>query len=195
MTTGIPLDELKRLYLEERLSVPEIVARLGVTKQAVYERLHRHRILLQPRREKPSKTGLTGTDLADLYQGQKLSIRQIAERVGCPKDDVTRDLKRYLIPISYRRASKYTYLESLVFGDEITITNESGKYPFGVLSWARKLGIRITIKRLDGNTFLVTRRPILNSGTIRDLQIQGMNITTIAKTLGAHRATIARRLV
>jgi transposase-like protein len=93
----VPLDELTRLYLDERLSVADIASRLGLTPQRVYERFRENGISLRRR--------LSKEELTDLYQNQKLTIREIAKQAGYSVFTVRKYLDQYEIPRPNRRES------------------------------------------------------------------------------------------
>ncbi len=92
MAKPISPDELKRLYLDEKLSVSEIGSRLGLSPQRVYDRFRENGISL--------RTGLLSKEeLTDLYQNQKLTIKEIAKQTGYSVCTVRRRLDQYEIPV------------------------------------------------------------------------------------------------
>ncbi len=191
MPDPVPLKKLRQLYYDEKLSVQEIAAKLGMSRQAVYERFRNNGISL---RGPQSKTGLSKEEISDLYENRRLTIKQIAKQTSYSVWDVTKDLELYEIPRSYRRNSKFNYISNLKEGEQIIVKNESGTYPTSILKLAKKLGIRIVIRRIDAERFLVIRTLLLTQENIMAMRDTGLTITKIAETFCCTRSTIARHL-
>lgn len=191
MPNPIPLKVLQDLYYEEKLSVPEIASRLGMSRQAVYERFRNNGMSL---RDSGPKTRLEKGELSDLYENQKLTVKEIARQLGCSMWDVTKDLERYEISRSYNRPSKFKFIGSLKEGENIRITRERGTHPAAVLRLAKKLGIRVVIRKIDATGFSVIRTPHLTDDNVLAMRDSGMNITKIAKVFRCGVARISQCL-
>ncbi len=81
MTTP-EIDLLKRLYVDEAMTISQIAARIGVAAQTVHNRLVAAEI---PRRPSPStpRVDVRDAEIRRLYVGQQLSAVQIAAHLGC----------------------------------------------------------------------------------------------------------------
>lgn len=78
------MPEIRRLYLEERLSIPEIGRRLGHSKHSVRAWLTRDGVELRDDRGQHAATldGHLADELRRLYTDEHLTIAQISERIG-----------------------------------------------------------------------------------------------------------------
>jgi len=89
----IPLDEIKRLYIEERLTLREIAARAGVSHQDI----HHHLITLGVRRRSRTVRRVKypryerGT-MHDLYVTQGLAMTEISRRLGTSYTIIKKEL-------------------------------------------------------------------------------------------------------
>ena len=77
--TDITDDEIRRLYVDQQWSAPEIAAHLGCGTSTVYARLDRLGVARRPARRRQDDRPTTD-DLRELYATEELSLRQIAER-------------------------------------------------------------------------------------------------------------------
>jgi biotin operon repressor len=92
---------LQDLYLEQGLSPRAIGAQLGCGETAVRKRLMEYGIPLRSRAQ-AIRLG-RGIDvkretLIDLYHNQRLTIPQVAARLGCSEDTVRSRMKEHAIP-------------------------------------------------------------------------------------------------
>jgi predicted DNA-binding protein YlxM (UPF0122 family) len=183
----VPLQLLMRLYCDEKLSVAETAARVGMNRNSVYSRFKNNGISL--------RTEVSKEELRELYEDQRLTIKAIAKRTGLGKKTVAKLLDRYEIPRSFRKPSNHSeMIKSIPVGGQIEIVNTSVNFPKTIRALARILGIRIVVRRLDEMTFLIDRTPDLNPEVVLQMLNEGMSITKIAETFLTTRAAIVRRL-
>jgi len=151
------LPEMLRLYVDEKLSVMEVAVRLGVTKQAVYERLRKNSIAL----EKRPKT-LDPVQLHQLYLIEGLSAGMVAKKLDAAQGTVQRELSRLGIkqPIGYiDPRSKFPQIANMKVGDSFRMERPPGAKPsFNcIYKPARRFGIRLSIARTEDGSYRVTR--------------------------------------
>jgi hypothetical protein len=93
---GLDLQEVQRLYLDEKLSLSALAARFNVTYGIVRHRLRKMGTVLRPS-FKVSKTdfGLTKEFLEKEYLENKKPYKQIAKEVGCSESNVWYRLKQF----------------------------------------------------------------------------------------------------
>ncbi|MEW6477431.1 MAG: hypothetical protein AB1679_34700 [Actinomycetota bacterium] len=93
-------DGLRRLYVEERLSLAEIGERAGCSRAAVGKRLRQAGITARPRggRARPLDESDVADRLRDLYVERGLSVLEVARRLGRSRDWVIARLDRYGLP-------------------------------------------------------------------------------------------------
>ena len=145
--------QLRRLYLEQKLSVNTIADQLGLPP-------HRIRTALQAAGipvHKPGWTAgqppppITHEQLQQLYVEQRLSTRQVADELGCGPTRVLAALRRHHIPIRTERPTvpsldvdEPTLRELYVTQhlDDQTIGAELGVPAWRVTMRRRELGIR-----------------------------------------------------
>jgi len=145
--------QLRRLYLEQKLSVNTIADQLGLPP-------HRIRTALQAAGvpvHKPGWTGgqppppITRDQLQQLYVEQRLSTRQVADELGCGPTRVLAALRRHHIPIRTERPTVPSLdvdeptLRDLYVAqhlDDQTIGAELGVPAWRVTMRRRELGIR-----------------------------------------------------
>jgi transposase len=87
------IDRLRRLYVDQRLTISQIAASLGVAPQTVHNRLVAAKI---PRRPSPStpRTDITDDQIRRLYINQGWSAPEIASHFGCGTSTVYARLER-----------------------------------------------------------------------------------------------------
>lgn len=83
-------DELRRLYVDERLTMQEIGDRYGVTRQRVQQRLGEMGVAGILRHD-----SIDETTLRTLYQNHRLSIPEIAAKLKTSSNQVQRELTRH----------------------------------------------------------------------------------------------------
>lgn len=97
-TSGLTKTELKKLYLEEKLSTKEVGRRLGCSQPTVSKALKRFGIVARPK-STIRVWGLEENKLRDLYINRRLPTIEIAKIFGCNPETVTNRLKRLNIPL------------------------------------------------------------------------------------------------
>lgn len=81
-SAGVGTGELRRMYVEEGLTLAEIAGRLGVAPQTVWNRLRAQSIPTRPSPSTP-RSDLDAKEVARLYVEQGMSAPAIARAVGC----------------------------------------------------------------------------------------------------------------
>lgn len=100
-TSLLPDDaELRRLYIEEKLTMPKIAQMFGVSRQRVHQRFKEAGI------ERHPNLSLDRTTLVKLYVQQELKPEQIAEILGVYASLVRSQLKRHEIPLRPRHVHR-----------------------------------------------------------------------------------------
>ncbi len=150
--------EMQRLYEVEQLTVRQIADHFGVSWQAIHERLVRAGVPL--RQKSPVKRFLERETLIDLYTINNLTIGEIAQRLKTNYEKVSEELDRHGI----KKRSKgyfnrrYTELELLKCGENVVIKRPTVANPYvNLYHKAKKLGIRISIRSVDNETFQIKR--------------------------------------
>ncbi len=155
------LAEMRRLYFEESLTLQEIAAIFGVTREAVRALFVRHGIeILNKRRGRKIHRTLDRETLIQLYVVEKKPIAEIFRELHTTKEVLKRELKRHEIEIRLPSAlhTRDASLGELMVGEKMIVTlRRGGKDPSYIYRKAKKLGIKITATRIDENSFQVTR--------------------------------------
>lgn len=86
-------EEIKSLYINNKLSISEIARRLNHCPKTISQRLHGHNITTGIRKIEISKKELKG-----LYIKDKMTIYQIGQKFGCDAVTILNRLKQYNIP-------------------------------------------------------------------------------------------------
>jgi DNA mismatch endonuclease, patch repair protein len=87
-------EEIKLLYLNDKLSISKIAKRFNCCCKSISQRLHDYNIVAGIRKIEISKK-----ELEDLYIRNKMTICQIGERSGCSGVTILNRLREYNIPI------------------------------------------------------------------------------------------------
>lgn len=102
---GLSADELKRLYLDENLTLKQMCEHMGCKSEITARKiLHDNGIDTNRNQMRSLKTrkGMSDDDfkayLIDLYENQNLSIHKIAESLGVTQGAIRRYFKKYDIP-------------------------------------------------------------------------------------------------
>lgn len=150
----VPTAELHRLVREENLALTDVAQKLETTIEVV-----RHALELNPAPVQltPAQQGSRGTPfaavqiqlpkatLADLYQHQRLSLRQIANRVGSNEKSISRLTHMYDIPLRSNEVPidpEWLYAQYVIHGRTLTdIGREVGLSVSQMGRRARALGI------------------------------------------------------
>lgn len=88
-------DELKRLYAIEGLSISQIAKSFNLSKGPVHRMLHEYKITVRSSKEASIKVKVTKKQLKDWYLKDKLSMFQIADRLGCTHSAIVYKLRRF----------------------------------------------------------------------------------------------------
>lgn len=152
------LNEMRRLYEVEKLTLHEVAGVFGLTRQAVYERLAKVGVGFRPRC--PTKREIEREILVQLYINENLTVCETAKRLKTSPQKVSDEIKRHKItkrPRGYSRM-KYTELNLLNIGEKVIIERPPIKKPLlGLYEKAGRIGIRISIKSLDSETMQIKR--------------------------------------
>lgn len=152
------LKEMRRLYEVEKLTLREIADRFGVSWQAIHERFVRAGVPLRPKN--PVRYFLDRETLVKLYIDENLTIGEIVKQLKTSYEKVSKEFERHGIE---KRSSgylkrKYPELHLLRIGEGAIIKRPLATNPYGrIYSKAQKIGIRISIKSLDNETFQIIR--------------------------------------
>ncbi len=142
----IPEKELRDLYLEEKMSSTEIAEELGCSKRTILKRLRKYGI---PRRSSGPKRrdDLTKNKLEDLYIRERLSTREIAEKLDTGRSTVYRKLKEHDIQTRDIAESHIKYERKSFSGNSIEKNYLLG-FGIGDLR-ARKVGEKSRTVKVD----------------------------------------------
>lgn len=167
------LDEMRRLYDDEGMTLREIGYRFGVTRQAVHlrfvaagiprrshysqkfidvnrDRLRRITRILDDRRE----------EILRMYNDEKVPLSKIAKQIGVSNGAV----RRYLISCgveirSNRSFRSFPLLGKLKIGESILLPRPTRRCSphLTYYKMARTYEIRVSVRAVDERTFRVTR--------------------------------------
>jgi len=196
----VPAEEIGRLYREEKLSGYKISKRLGVSICSVYWHLRYQKVQFRSL----SIYDISAAQLTKLYLEDGLTIKKIADGIGCVPNTVRGHLIRH--GINRRPACRASNriispqgridLSTLEIGSWIKITTVDNEHPGSSLPYqAEKLGIRIVIRRFNKSTFIVIRTPLLNYEQIRQMIDSGLSIGDAAREFRSTHGTINRILL
>lgn len=152
------LKEMRRLYEDEKRTLREIADHFGVTWQAIHERLVRAGV---PMRQKSTvKRLLERETLVQHYIDEGLTIGETAKRLKTDVLRVSEELERHGIEKRSRGffKRKYPELYQLTVGEKAIIKRPLVTNPYrNLYEKAQKIGIRISIKSVNDETFQITR--------------------------------------
>lgn len=155
--------EMVRLF-RSGLSMPQIGAAYGITRQAVQLRLAKVGIARDARpRLLPKYKLIDKKRLASLYAGERLAIDKIGAAFGVAGGVIYQALKFYKIPqrTSIKLDGKYAnVLKKLKVGEAARVECANRKPYINLHQAAKRAGIKISVRKAsegDGSTFLVTR--------------------------------------
>ena len=160
MTAKSPIDisELKRLFVEERLNTREIAKRLGLSRQRISARFAQAGLSVG-KLKKMRKHPLADA-VRELMTVERLSKHAAAKRLAVSDTTVTVVAKQLGIKRSLLSSRKFPALNSIKIGEHIDVPagetidqNYRQFYKIGA-----RLGIRLSVSRLDGKTIRVTRK-------------------------------------
>ena len=152
------LQELKDLYLIDKLTLKQIGEKFGVSKQAIYHRLWHGGVTI--RRRGLPRIQINRDALVSLYVERKMSVAEVATELGCSGESVFRLLVKYGIArLGHDRRFKYPELKELKIGESLEYPRpDIGRKIYSdFYVRAKKAGIKVSIKTIDDKTVKVTR--------------------------------------
>ena len=151
--------QIEHLYHGEGMSLRQIAKRFGVSHQAVHERFNKAGIPLRPPGGEFEPIPVDEETLRRLYEAEKLSIREVAERLSITQAKVRRRLKKYDIERRPKGTHPRKYkLGGLPFGESVTFPRPARlQYHHYFHRMAKLAGIRVTVRTIDEKTVRVTR--------------------------------------
>ncbi len=187
---GLPrvdIDEMKRLYYDEHLTLDEVGKRLGISKQAVHDRLRRERLPKKPRGRPRKPSGelkkprlapkkprgepkpppvprvplppIPEDVLRQLYLEEGLTVKAIASRFACSESRIHTWMNHY--EIKNRRTPllglKKNPLLKLRVGQTVEIYDLYHEPETSIERLGQRLGIEFSVVKVDDKTFVVTR--------------------------------------
>lgn len=88
-------DKLKFLYVNKRLSISQIAKTFGLSKTPIHRMLHDYRIPVRNSKEANIKVPASKKQLKIWYQRDKLSMFQIADKLGCTHSAIVHKFKKF----------------------------------------------------------------------------------------------------
>jgi predicted DNA-binding protein YlxM (UPF0122 family) len=88
-------DELQRLYINEGLSILQIAKSFNLSKGPIHRMLHEYKIPVYDSKEASVKVKVTKKQLKDWYVKDKLSMFQIADKLGCTHSAIVYKFKKF----------------------------------------------------------------------------------------------------
>ena len=117
-TIDFPEEQLKQLYITERLTINQIAQKLGCSTTPIWRSLKRHNIRLQPSGGQYTyhEKGITLKKLKHLYLKRKLSVREIKQIFQCNPATVVRALKHFDIAVRSCKEANIISAQKRVWG-------------------------------------------------------------------------------
>lgn len=185
-------DETKRLYATEKWEIAQISEHLGITRQAVYDRLRKAGVKLEKR--KIVRCLFTKEQLSQLYIVEGRTARQIAQILRTHEQRVLREMQHF--GITRRKGARYRRTNPLIkhlkIGDTLRIPSfrRSPSTFWAIYKEARRLGFRVVIRHVDDSWAEVTRTPLLIADEIIRRFNDGASVAQIIETFGTCKKTI-----
>ncbi len=191
-------EELKRLY-DDNKTFEQLAADFGISMGTIGRRLRMAGTVIRPA---VRRSAVVDHQLAaSLYQDEKLSVENVAVKMGISAADITNSLDSSGIARRSKtahRKRKYPDLNNLAIGESFEIRRPAGRQPHTRLyDKAAKIGIRIAFKTIDANTVRITRmppappKPTLDAEEIKRLyQDESHSIVKIAARLAIGEARV-----
>jgi len=156
-TNPIPLKTILTLYQESKWPVPKIAKHFGVTRQALYERLRKSGVQLDPqirlKRIDPEVLRKTVMATIPLYEA--------ARRLGIGLQTLKREMKLNGITKPSNRVwrQKQPKLYELAKGHSILVRRNDPSFPRrrSLYAIAERSGFKITVETIDDQHYRVTR--------------------------------------
>ena len=174
----VSTEELRRLYFEERLSLSQTAARVGMTSQGVAGRLHKAGFMLREGNRAKAPT----VELARLYFEEGLTLTEVAERVGMTEPSVGERLRRYgykMRPGSRQPRTSTSELARLYFDEGLSLA---------------KVGARVGLTRKSVSTRLRHAGYRLRAGTHPRLALDAEQLARLHFDDGLTLAQVAERV-
>lgn len=162
-TEVLTIDQMADLYLDGNETLKAIADRLGITRQAVQERLATAKV-------KRRKAGWAQSEMApkellvNLYLTKQWTRSRIAEELKISTGTLRKMFHAYGIetrPWKRNDIVKYPQLEKLEVGESVIIEMDQPLrkyYAVNFYGMAERLGIKLSCKRLSDRTVRVTRK-------------------------------------
>ena len=152
---AIDPDEIKRLYVRDRVQVSHIAQRLGLPKQDVYYALRTQGVRLRRDRRDHRRRGR----LVELY-GQGRSVAQAAQEIGCCATTAARDLRAAGVKLRTAEQRRRVASERWQAGASLAeIADELGAISETVVGWLTRSGV--TRSELDARKRRDSERAML----------------------------------
>lgn len=88
-------DRLEFLYINKELSISQIAKKFGLSKTPIHRMLHEYKIPVRSSKEASIKVPATKKQLKDWYLKDKLSMFQIADKLGCTHSAIVYKFKKF----------------------------------------------------------------------------------------------------
>jgi len=195
----VDVDELKRLYVDEGLSIQQVVDRTGVKRQTVSRRLRAAGVALRPSGGEANRFDLDIDELKRLHIDEQLTLAQIGKRLGIQGATVAAHLRRAGVEV---RPTKHTggrpratvdVAEAVrLYVDEqlpvAKVAEQVGVHP-GVVR-ARLIEAGVTIRKAGRPRFNMSADEI-----VRLRSDENLTVVQIAERFGVHPGTVGERLL
>lgn len=150
------INELRRLYSDEGMSLRAIAAKFGVSHQAVHERLTLAGVELRGRGVVAWQQPIKKSILDQLYIKQRLTVAEIAKQLETSETRVYQSLKAHSIPRV--RPAQRSPLGRLLVGEVIHLPKpKRRRFYAAVYDMAKNAGIRVSIRTIDCDQYEVRR--------------------------------------
>lgn len=88
-------DELRRLYLNQKLSISQIAKSFNISKSPIHRMLHEYKIPVRSSKEASIKIPVTKSQLRNWYFVNKLSMFEIADKLGCTHSAIVYKFRKF----------------------------------------------------------------------------------------------------
>jgi DNA-binding transcriptional regulator LsrR (DeoR family) len=185
----VSTEVLRRLYFDERLSLAQAAARVGMSRQGIAGRLRTAGFTLRDTNRAKAPT----VELARLYFEQGLTLTQVAERLGMTEPSVGERLRRSgykMRPGSHKPRTSTSELARLYFDEGLSLV---------------QVGTRVGLTRKGVSTRLRSAGYRLRAGTHPRLALdpkqlarlyfdEGLTLAQVAARVGATAQTVRLHL-
>ncbi len=193
------LGEIERLLQDTDLPIAVIAAKLGISRQALYERLRLAGIEIGKRQRANAYTPLFHRRvLMKHYHEQRMSIEAVASKLDTTVGQIRREFEAHGIETRSTAESltKHPSFSEMRIGESYEIELKHGvMLTFSHLyRQAKTQNLRIMIRRKDSKTAILTRTPLLTYENVLKYRMKGMTLDGIADMFGSSRRTVSRIL-